>query len=531
MTSSVNSFTEASGGAPQEIYLREIHATLPRLLAGFDTNAASLSYGFGDRYHWGWKLSDFPNATFQGAVNGLSKLAVNGLLPAGVGEDSIIERCRAMVEALPRLTRRDGSLEEAFPYEASFCVTSLVAHDVLAALETLGERLNPRDREVWLGNVAPLIEFTLRHDETHGLISNHLATAANALFRWAALTGGHGEARGRQLLDRIVGSQGAEGWFAEYGGADPGYQTLCMGYLTPLHKARPDLNLAEPLARSAAFLTHFAHPDGSFGGVYGQRNTRTYYPGGLARLADECEAAAALTVFMRQAIASRSCVTLAAIDPPNLVPMFNSYCSAAAAPEPGPGCELPAVAMEDFRREWPEAGLIVDKCKGAYTIINWRKGGVTYHFPRSGPPVIDMGVLARTPKGRLVSTQGTGGNAQVEVVGDEVRIRQNFTEITSRLPGALDFILLRLTSMTIMRLSRARDLIKKCLVKLLMTSDRRIHACNTRTVTLGGGLTIEDVREHGAGLVPVPAPRGFVAIHGASQGYWQRGDDRTSECG
>ncbi|GAB4370592.1 MAG: hypothetical protein Kow00114_30980 [Kiloniellaceae bacterium] len=531
MTPSANIFTEASGGAPQQIYLREIHATLPRLLAGFDTNAAGLSRGFGDRYHWAWKLSDFPNATFQGAVNGLSKLVANGLLPAEMAAESIVARCHAMVEALPRLMRRDGSLEEAFPYEASFCVTSLVAHDVLAGLEALGERLNPRERDIWLGNVAPLIDFTLRHDETHGLISNHLATAANALFRWAALNGGHGEERGRQLLERIVRSQGAEGWFAEYGGADPGYQTLCMEYLTPLHKARPDLGLAEPLARSAAFLAHFAHPDGSFGGVYGQRNTRTYYPGGLAGLADECDAAAALAAFMGQSIASRACVTLAAIDPPNLVPMFNSYCSAACAPQPGAPGELPAVAASDFRREWPEAGLIVDKCKDAYTIINWRKGGVVYHFPRSGAPRIDMGVLARTAAGRLVSTQGTGGGAEVTVAGDEVRIRQHFTEITARLPGALDFVLLRLASLTVMRLSWARDLIKKALVRLLMTSDRRIDARNTRTITLGGELSIEDVREGGADLVPLPTPRGFVAIHGASQGYWQRGDDGTSGYG
>lgn len=529
MTSSVNSFTEASGDVLEEIHVREIHATLPRLLAGYDSNAASASYGFGDRFHWGWKLSDFPNATFQGAVNGLSKLVANGLLPDGMAETSIIERCRSMVEALPRLTRRDGSLEEAFPYEASFCVTSLVAHDVLVGLETLGDRLSPRDQDIWIGNVSPLIEFTLRNDETHGLISNHLATAANALFRWAARNGGHGEERARQLLDRIIDNQSPEGWFAEYSGADPGYQTLCMEYLVPLHKARPDLKLAEPLARSAAFLMHFAHPDGSFGGVYGNRNTRTYYPGGLAQLAEVCDEAAALAAFMRKAIAARTCVTLSAIDPPNLVPMFNSYCSAASAPDLNPKTELPAEAGEDFRREWPEAGLIVDKCKGAYTIVNWRKGGVVYHFPQLEAPQFDMGVLARTAKDRLVSTQGTAGNPEVEVEGHEIRIHQSFTEITTRLPGALDFVLLRLASLTVMRISWARDLIKKALVKLLMTSDRRLDARNTRTITLGGGLVITDDWGAEAGLTRLTTPRGFVAIHGASQGYWQRGDDEASE--
>ena len=64
------------------------------------------------------------------------------------------------------------------------------------------------------------------------------------------------------------------------------------------------------LQRSLAFLWHFAHPDGSFGGHYGSRNTRFYYPAGIASLATAAPEAAALDHFMRQSVAIHRVVTL-----------------------------------------------------------------------------------------------------------------------------------------------------------------------------------------------------------------------------
>ena len=79
------------------------------------------------------------------------------------------------------------------------------------------------------------------------------------------------------LLDRIINNQSEEGWFREYEGADPGYQTLCLHYLVDAHLKSRALNLSEPIAKSIRFLQYFAHPDGSFGGHYGSRCTRFYY--------------------------------------------------------------------------------------------------------------------------------------------------------------------------------------------------------------------------------------------------------------
>src|SRR5262245_62019673 len=228
-------------------YLGHLTQALPRLLSLFDGDRTSASHGIGDRFHWAWGLIDFGNATFQGAAHGMARLWRSALWPYATETDVFIARIDALFEGTRRLTRGDGSLEEAFPREGSFCVTALVAFDLLCALQLLEVDLLPDTRRKWQAIVEPLIRYLLGADETHAVISNHLATAAAALARWHALTGDTaGLQRARELTDRILAHQSTEGWFREYDGADPGYQSLCTYYLADLHAHRPDWQLAAP---------------------------------------------------------------------------------------------------------------------------------------------------------------------------------------------------------------------------------------------------------------------------------------------
>ena len=241
-----------------EPYRAEIQRNLPRLLALMDRDPTSASYGMGDRYHWAWGLIDFGNGTFQGAAHGLARLWKHGLWPYPTPQETFIARIDALFRGAALLTRPDGSLEEALPREGSYCVTALVAFDLLCALDLLHDKIDPTIRSRWQAIIAPMIGYLLRADETHAIISNHLATAVAALARWHRLAqDSRAEAHGRQLLDRILHHQSDEGWFREYQGADPGYQSLCAYYLADVHRQRPDWALLEPLRSSFRFLWHF----------------------------------------------------------------------------------------------------------------------------------------------------------------------------------------------------------------------------------------------------------------------------------
>ena len=116
-------------------YLEEIKSNLPRILALFDRDSTSHSHGMGDRYFWAWGLIDFGNGTFQGAAHGMARLWKSGLWPYPTSSVAFVARINAMIHASCRLIRRDGSLEEAFPYEGSYCVTALVSFDFLCTLQ------------------------------------------------------------------------------------------------------------------------------------------------------------------------------------------------------------------------------------------------------------------------------------------------------------------------------------------------------------------------------------------------------------
>jgi hypothetical protein len=488
----------------------------------------------GDRYRWAWKLIDFGNGTFQGAAHGLARLLKHNLLPKHFSPRAIERRIDALFRGADSLRYPNGSFEEAFPFESSFCVTALVAYDLLTAIEILKPNLDLEVQTRYLDIIRPAISFLHQAEETHAFISNHLATAAVVLYKWSALTNEPGEQRGQEILERILSEQSPEGWFREYEGADPGYQSLATYYLADLHRLRPDLKLLDSLQRSIQFLWHFAHPDGSFGGYYGSRNTRFYYPAGLEALAPEIPEAAALADFMRGSIRDLTVVTLTAIDDPNLIPTFNAYCWAAALHGEQETLEsetlplIPALSDSTWRSQFTEAGLIVDKGTKHYTIVSWHKSGVCYHFPsETGKPWIDVGVVAISPNGQYFSSQAYQAHNSMQLDGDTLTVTAPLVAMHQQLPSPLQFIILRLLNVTIMRSLVLGNLVKKFLVRLLITGQRVAPVSNRRTIHLGANLNIKDSwkEEQGKGFNRIEVKYPFSAIHMASQGYWQCQDE------
>lgn len=509
----------------RDVYLTQIRAALPRLVALFDEDSTGGSYGMGDRRHWAWALIDFANGTFQGAAGGLARLVAADLLPEPFTTAAAIRRIDAMFLAADRIRRRDGSLEEAFPYEGSYCVTALGAYDLLTAIELLGDRWDAERRRAMLAVVEPMIRFLERSDETHAIISNHLATAAAALVKWERLTG-ETVPRAAELLDRILRHQSQEGWYCEYGGADPGYQSLCTYYLADVLRMIGDERLEASLDASVRFVWHFAHPDGSFGGLYGSRNTRFYYPAGLEFLAGRFPEAAALAAEMRRSIAAERVVTLAAMDEPNLVPMFNAYCWAATLDAEASLASTLPCHSEPFRRHWPGAGLLVDRGASHYTIVGTRKGGVFYHFSGDRCSAIDGGLVCRDGRGRRFSTQNLAAAEDANVTGDEIVVRATFQPVKRRLPTPLQFIMLRLLNVTVMRSMAIRERVKQLIVRLLISGSAAGRGSNERRIRLGPVASAEDETELPDGCERVPAATPFTAIHMASIGYWQAQDER-----
>ena len=477
--------------------------------------------GVGDRYHFAWKGRDFTNGTFQGAVHGLACLVANNLLPKEISRKSMLSKINCIIDATRTITHRNGSLDEILPYEKSYCVTALVAYDTLSALEVIKDDLSESEYSRHLDTVRPLIQYITNNTESHGVISNHLAASLAALAHWQVATNENISSASAKVLEIIFQNASHEGWLREYNGADFGYQSLALDYLVDCHRLMPSSGIKIYLERAVKFLSYGAHPDGSFGGTYGSRNTRFLYPAGIEVMASEFPDAVALARFCRLAHTKNTVVSLAALDEPNFITMFNSFCRAAAIAN-----ELPDIGQlpnQNTAHQFcmKEAGLIINARKGTYSIINWRKGGSFY----SSVAGVSGGMLAKSKAGKIFTSQSVLLGQLICINKNKVIIESPLTSYDMNYPTPFKMVILRILCLTLMRFRFSNSLVKKLLVKLLINPPFKSVALARRTISLPEFLVTDEWLENPLEL-EFMSLQDFQAIHMASQGYWQLGDNR-----
>ena len=515
----------------KNIYIESLHRNLPRLLSSFNMDALSPLAGVGDRLYWSWKIIDFPNGTFQGAVHGLAILTYLNKLPFGITQKSMLRRIDYIVRGIENVISKNGSLDEALPNESSFCVSALVASDVLAAINILSKYLSKKQKNEWLTIIKPLIKFLMKQDEHHGIISNHLASGSLAMYRWHKITKDKKtENRGRMWLDRILQFQSSEGWFEEYGSADPGYQSWCTSQLGQLHILRPDLKLGKPLSRSLSFLTYAAHPDGSFGGSYGSRNTRFLLPGGLELMKKEDENASALSNFARQGISRQKFVTLDSIDTGNFVPLFNDYALAAfyyAKLKKKKKKSLLPYQISNIKIWFSKSGWFVESGKNYYNLINLKKGGACIHFQNSKRRHEDAGVVAKSLNGKIYTSFNTQALEIKKLKFNKNTIQANFKLlcVNYQFSTPIKFIMLRFLSITFFKSLFIGNIIKKFLAKYLIKRRNESNFIVIRNYKLGKKFFVKNNTLQDKKLKILKNDRNFSNMHMASQGYWQLNED------
>lgn len=501
------------------IYKCILRDNLPRLLSLYNLDCSSSTYGYGDRLFWGWKISDFVNGTQQGGVHALS-IALN--LSLIDNDDFALRAIDAVIKAIKKIRAKNGSLVEAYPGENSFCVTSLVAFDILSAINILRDHLPDIKMQEYMDIIRPLIQFITINDEKHAIISNHLATAAAAITLWEKLTGEH-SSRDDDLLEQIFKHQSAEGWFKEYEGADPGYQTLCTYYLFCIWTITRNEELLRRLEKSASFLKYCVHPDGTIGGLYGSRNTEVYYPGGIVGLAPFSEDFAAIAHWLQRGFKNGQHILPQSIDVGNFIPLLNSYAAAALYWENSQKyiemAQTTAPYSKSMVKKFDHSGIYVHSTSKYHAIINYKKGGTIKVFDKIDNRIDleDGGLFGRLTNGEHYSTQHFDPQNRF----NNSTIKVNFYMVKEEYPTPLAHIILRMFGLTLFHWIKFGDQFKQFIVRRLITGKKKIDGQCLREFQLHEDKII--VRE------TINMPRNSIqikhlgkckSIHMASSGYY-----------
>lgn len=463
-----------------EVYRSLIVEQGPRVLSLMDREALSPTRGCCDRTYWAWKFVDFPGARFQEALCVLSFLYVTDL------DESPYYRNGRLLEWISHgfrfwasVAHRDGSFDEAYPFERSLAATAFTTFYAGEAIGLLGDDIPSDIAAIARQTVAKAGEWLVKNDETHGFLSNHLAAAAGALSHAYRICGDDEfDRRSRYFLERIMGRQSKEGWYDEYGGADPGYQTHGAFYLTRCWQLCPSETLAASLKRSMVFLSHFVHPDGSLGGEYASRNTQTYYPAAFEMFAPQHPAAAWIADSMRESVGNAAAVGLRSVDSYNYFPFLNNLVFAylACVDENNKPVEAEEPSSGTGLVWFPEAGIARVRRDHYDAYVGTRKGAVMKVFDRRNRTRLysDCGYVGRLRGGRVISTQHDDVDAKVHVQFDRIVVDGKFSELSRPVMTPFRFVAFRLFTLSVGRFPSLGRWLKRLLVRVLIYRKRAL---------------------------------------------------------
>lgn len=462
-------------------YLFEALRSVPRIMLMLDRNPLSPTHGCFDREYWHYRTADFPcgmNEEFS-LVLALAWATEHPQNPF-FKNPRLRELVVAALRFAAKSAHKDGSCDDYFPFEKArgAAAFSLYAQTESYQLLALDDR--------------PLLDFFARradwllNGQESGRLSNHQALGALALQNVFMLTAAPRFRAGMEhLRDLALSWQHAEGWFQEYEGADPGYQTCTISFLARLRQKTGDTKLTEPLHRAVTFAAHFMHPDGSYGGEYGSRNTYHFYPHGFELLAAEnAEARQVAELYLRKGLPQRTryfnddnrmCAHY-------VYEWFQAWRDYAAVPGRNQGA-----CLGEPRTAWfAAAGLLVWRDARHCVIAAANKGGVLKIISPEGLLHSDTGVMLKLEDGTVLVSHLVN---PLNVVGwhadkNELTVRGHLCRRRAPIMTPLKQMVFRVLALTLGRINP--NWLRLVIQKLFITGKAVTAATFSRTIRLAG---------------------------------------------
>ncbi len=478
--------------AGREQFARYALAQIPKILTLQDRNPHSPTYGCFDRNYWHYRMLDFPSGMSQEFVYPLA-LVSSLPLPDNpyYGSAAVHEWVRAGIHFAARSAHRDGSCDDYFPFERAL---GAAAFSLLACAGS-ARLLDIRDDRT-VDFLARRADWLAAHDESGRLANHHALTVLALTITGRFLGVARWEQQAGQRLRRLLDWQHDEGWFPEYDGCDPGYHTLTIGCLAQLlAEGRDDLALREAVRRAVELVSELMHPDGTYGGEYGSRNTYNFFPHGFELAGTWHTAATSVNDLFLRGLSR------------GLGPSYEddhlighhawSYLLAWRHWQPQRGNAAP---RRHGRLVLSGAGIAIERRGTAELYVGTRKGGVFKLFRNGAIVASDTGVSLRIESGSGDRTAVTHmeGAYEVQLDPDVIAVGGTAAWAREERMTPLKLVILRIGMLTVGRFFP--NLVRRSLQRMLITGRREAPFRFRRTLRWSEDHTLHVTDEvHGRG--------------------------------
>ncbi len=468
----------------KEAYLDAAMREIPRLLGMMDKNPLSTTYGCFDREFWHYATTDMPSARKQEAVLSLALLyKLKHSKNPYYNSEKILQFIKASLNYWSKIQEKNNSFNEWYPKESSFVASSF---SLYAITETM-LILNIDDLKL-KQSVFKTAEWISSRKEKR--VMNQETGSALALYNSFLVTG---EKRFKKAaeskIDLICKNQNKEGWFVEYGGVDIGYLSLAIDYLAKLYKKTKIKKILNALEKACGFLSYFIHPDFTFGGIYGSRNTEYLIPHGFEILSGTNKDALLISSAIKESL-TRKVTFPNSLDDRYLCQILYTWIQAYIDFSNKISREWHF--KKKFSKIFSEAGIYILSNDNFYMIINYKKAGVFRLFlKKQKKQLVDSGIFIELKGKKLQSSWF--GNSKSEIQESLIIIRGNFVKYKNNKTNPLKYALLRVFQYTFGRSEKISLYVKEKLRDFLITKNKKQNHFFERKIRIADDeIEVED---------------------------------------
>ncbi|MBN1134499.1 MAG: hypothetical protein JXA38_06260, partial [Methanosarcinaceae archaeon] len=178
----------------------------------------------------------------------------------------------------------------------------------------------------------------------------------------------------------------------------------------------------------------------------------------------------------------------------------------------------------EFLKEFRDAGLVIHNGKKHYAIVGLSKGGVVKEYDKEKKTQVldDCGYIGKLQNGKMISTQNHN-NHKIHYTPEFAEVQAPLYMIRQNIPDPLKFLVLRIFNVTVGRMRLVREMIKKLLVKVLLSNAGKSRFTLIRRIVFSDPVKIVDRIEpqpDGGSFAFLDHGIKFSTIHMASSKYY-----------
>lgn len=494
-------------------YLKIAYDYVPHLIQLVDKNQYSPTYGCFDREYWHYRTLDFPCGMSQEFVLPFAMLYANDYPGNKYYKwERMKEIAIAGINFTIKSSYKDGTTDDYFPFERAMGAFVFSLYAITEAYQIL-----KLDNKEMMRFFKTRGNHLIKENES-GQLSNHQALAALALYNVYMITG---DIKFKEASDvrrdlTLSWQNTQEGWFQEYEGADPGYHTCTIDFLAKLHAKSKDDSLIEPLKKAVEFSWYFMHPDGSYGGEYGSRNTYHFYPHGFELMSKYTDKAGQIAdAFLRGLETDKRYH-----NDDDRMCAHNVYIWLQSWEDYNVTRPANINERENFFRYMPASGMIIKKTDKYYAVINTHKGGVFKAFNNNNCIASDTGIIGELENGKVVVSHLMNLKNKVNVEENKISIKGKFSFRRAKLSSPIKIIVFRIWLLLIGRFKA--NLTRTIVQKLLITYKSHLNIPFKRDIILNDeNIEVVDSFEKTTGFKRISAGSDATSIYVANSNVFQ----------